>query len=225
MKNQKFLTEDQLLTLHSFVRSKYVEFYDVQVELVDHLASEIERIWETDETASFETALNQVYRRFGIYGFTKITQQRRKTIRQAENALTWKEFKLFFQLPKIGITLLILASILLLSSQISPLAFVVANGVFSVLVMSVELFKRQRHKPTTNFKISAWQYSSSGMLRSNVILPPYLYVFIRPGLIDFQSPYIIPVSAFLCWILFFSSSIAFQKTMKKQNEMYPEAFA
>jgi hypothetical protein len=225
MSGQKLLNEGELASLHSFVKSKYVEYYDQQVELVDHLASEIERIWETDKTVSFETALNQVYTRFGIHGFTNITQQRRKTIRQSENALTWKEFKLFFQIPRIGVSVIMLVFILVLSSQISSLSFVVVNGVFSVLMVSVELYNRYRYKPTIQFKISAWQFSSSGMLRSNVILPPYLYVFIRPGIIDIESPYIIPVVAFLCWILFLSSSIAFKKTMQKQHEMYPEAFA
>ncbi|MFZ1455121.1 MAG: hypothetical protein WAT46_03705 [Saprospiraceae bacterium] len=39
---EKQLTMEQIETLFSFVKSKYVRYIDVQYELVDHLASAIE---------------------------------------------------------------------------------------------------------------------------------------------------------------------------------------
>ncbi len=36
------LTEAQIEELYAFTRKKYVEHYDVQTELVDHLATSIE---------------------------------------------------------------------------------------------------------------------------------------------------------------------------------------
>ena len=40
------LTENQIDELYKFTRKHYVYHYDVQTELVDHLANDIENIWE-----------------------------------------------------------------------------------------------------------------------------------------------------------------------------------
>ena len=39
------LTETHIKELYTFTRQHYVYFYDVQTELVDHLANDIENIW------------------------------------------------------------------------------------------------------------------------------------------------------------------------------------
>ena len=36
------LSPSQLEYIHDFIKRKYVDYYDVQVELVDHIASSIE---------------------------------------------------------------------------------------------------------------------------------------------------------------------------------------
>ena len=40
------LTEIQITNLYQFTRQHFVYHYDVQTELVDHLANDIEGIWE-----------------------------------------------------------------------------------------------------------------------------------------------------------------------------------
>ncbi|MDO5969467.1 hypothetical protein Q4Q35_06575 [Flavivirga aquimarina] len=42
----KRLTELQINKLYAFTKKRYVEWYDVQIELVDHLANGIESQWE-----------------------------------------------------------------------------------------------------------------------------------------------------------------------------------
>ena len=39
------LTEEQIHELYKFTKKHYVEHYDVQTELVDHLANDIEQVW------------------------------------------------------------------------------------------------------------------------------------------------------------------------------------
>ena len=50
------LTENQIDELYKFTREHYVYFYDVQSELVDHLANDIEEIWLDKPKLSFENA-------------------------------------------------------------------------------------------------------------------------------------------------------------------------
>ncbi|MDB0600598.1 hypothetical protein [Tenacibaculum maritimum] len=50
------LTNNEIKALYKFTQEHYVAYYDVQVELVDHLANDIEKIWERSPSLSFEKA-------------------------------------------------------------------------------------------------------------------------------------------------------------------------
>ena len=50
------LNKEHISQLYKFTRQHYVEYYDVQTELVDHLANDIEQIWEEQPQLSFQQA-------------------------------------------------------------------------------------------------------------------------------------------------------------------------
>jgi len=95
------LTAVQIDQLYKFTRDHYVEHYDLQTELVDHLANGIEKRWESNPTLSFEDALNLEFKEFGIFGFNDV-------IEKHNTAFTKKYFKIilcfmreYIRLPKI----------------------------------------------------------------------------------------------------------------------------
>tara|TARA_B100000949_G_scaffold96651_2_gene86211 strand:+ start:3582 stop:3746 length:165 start_codon:yes stop_codon:yes gene_type:complete len=51
------VNSNQIDRLYRFTREHFVEYYDVQTELVDHLASVIEKQWREDPAIGFENAL------------------------------------------------------------------------------------------------------------------------------------------------------------------------
>ena len=51
------LSSDQIQQLYTFTQQHYVEYYDLQTELVDHLANSIEEQWTENPKRSFEEAL------------------------------------------------------------------------------------------------------------------------------------------------------------------------
>ena len=61
----KKLTQEQIEQLFVFTKKHLVEHYDVQVELVDHLANAIEAEWEINPNISFTEALQKEYKNFG----------------------------------------------------------------------------------------------------------------------------------------------------------------
>lgn len=87
------LSNEQIDQLYRFCEKKFVRYYDVQVELVDHLANAIEERMKADPAISFEKALDKVYSEFGIFGFAKV-------VRQKEYAAIEKQKRLFFTLLK-----------------------------------------------------------------------------------------------------------------------------
>lgn len=72
------LTDDEIERLFSFCAKHYVPEYDLQIELVDHLASGIEEQWLKNPELPFPIALNNTFDKFGIYGFGKIKSQKEK---------------------------------------------------------------------------------------------------------------------------------------------------
>ena len=66
------ITAEETNQLFEFCRKHYVPQYDLQVELVHHLATAIEEQWNKNPEISFDTALFGTFKQFGISGFSKI---------------------------------------------------------------------------------------------------------------------------------------------------------
>ena len=99
------ITQKETEKLFLFCEKHYVDYYDLQIELVDHLASAIEEQWEKDYGLDLNKALLNTFGKFGITGFGKIKQQKEKELRQKYNRLLWKYLLEFYRLPKIIMTL------------------------------------------------------------------------------------------------------------------------
>ena len=99
------LTEQHIQDLYKFTRQHYVEFYDVQTELVDHLANDIERIWQEKPTLTFEEARDIAFKKFGVFGFMNVLEEKQKAMSKKYLKIMWGFAKEWFQLPKIIITL------------------------------------------------------------------------------------------------------------------------
>lgn len=87
------LTDKNIDELYQFTRSHYVEHFDIQTELVDHLANDIEQIWETNPTISFEEARDRAFKKFGVYGFSDVVAQK-------QHQLTKKYLKTIVNIAK-----------------------------------------------------------------------------------------------------------------------------
>ncbi len=99
------LTKSHIEQLYTFTRQHYVEYYDVQTELVDHLANDIETIWQEKPTLSFENARDISFKKFGIFGFMDVVEKRQKAMSKKYLKIMWSFVKEWFRLPKIIITL------------------------------------------------------------------------------------------------------------------------
>ena len=99
------LTPEQIDRLYKFTRQHYVEWYDLQTELVDHLANSIEVQWQENPKVSFEDALQMEFKKFGIFGFMDVVEKRQEALNKRYNKIVWQHFKAFFTIPKIVITL------------------------------------------------------------------------------------------------------------------------
>jgi hypothetical protein len=102
------LTESQINQLYTFTQKHYVDWYDVQTELVDHLANGIEEHMAQNPNETFESALNAEFKKFGIMGFSDVIEEKTKALNKTYWHLIWNYIKAFFKPPKIILTFLLI---------------------------------------------------------------------------------------------------------------------
>ena len=127
------LSAPQIDRLYQFTRQHYVEYYDLQTELVDHLANAIEEQWQENPKVSFEEALQKEFKKFGVFGFMDVVEKRQAAMNKKYNKIVWNHFKSFFKLPQIIGTFLSIA-ILFLSLKNSSHATVIVS-IFAIAIM------------------------------------------------------------------------------------------
>lgn len=132
----KKVSAEQMEELFAFTRKHYVEYYDLQLELVDHMANAIEERWVTEPTLDFNTLKDQEFKKFGIFGFMEVVEQRQLALTKKYNVLIWGYFKEFFKLPRIVFTL----GLILLIYKIIEFS-ILAYSVILVAVMVIGAYK------------------------------------------------------------------------------------
>jgi hypothetical protein len=128
----KQLTPEQIENLFEFCEFHDVVHYDVQIELVDHLASAIEELWLTNPDLPFDDAVFQIAEQFGVEpyfhasyqsllpsimgshstrksGFEAIKEAKEIELRRKYERIQWKYIQEFFRLPKIILTATVVA--------------------------------------------------------------------------------------------------------------------
>ena len=130
------LTPQQIEQLYQFTRQHYVEWYDLQTELVDHLANSIETQWQENPKISFDDALQVEFKKFGVFGFMTVVEERQVVLGKKYNKLVWQHFKSFFTIPKIIGTATVFAILVQLLLKFEH-AYLIVSSLF---VLSTFLF-------------------------------------------------------------------------------------
>ena len=113
------LSDEQVKQLFVFCERHRVVHYDLQVELVDHLANAIEEKMNEKKNISFEAALEQVYAGFGVMGFGAIVSSRLKALDTRYQKMKWKLFLSYFAWPKAAVTACLLFAFMLTGKFLS----------------------------------------------------------------------------------------------------------
>ena len=145
----KQLTKNQIQELFAFTKSHRIRYYDLQTEVVDHLASAIENKWAENPDVPFKKALDEIYAGFGIYGFGKLEQEKRDAIQRKIAWKLWAFIKSYLTPPKILLTLLLIISMYqglsLLEDPFTVTMYMVVLFLFSTLGMI--LFRKRQIRP------------------------------------------------------------------------------
>ena len=141
----KKVTSLQIERLFQFTDQHFVDYYDVQLELVDHLANAIEEQWQENPDKDFETALQEEFKKFGVFGFLDVVEARQAAMQKRYHQLMWKEAKEFLKLPKV----VILATAFLVSftliTQITYGVYILIGILLCLVILfSLRLYKNNK---------------------------------------------------------------------------------
>ncbi|HOZ96377.1 MAG TPA: hypothetical protein PLS07_05000 [Niabella sp.] len=100
--------EEQVQYLFDFCRRKGVYYFDLQCELVDHLSEAIEEKMKNTPSLSFDAALKEVYKGFGIFGFSHVVRDKEVAIIKRISKRRKQYLKTNFTYPKIAFTIFLI---------------------------------------------------------------------------------------------------------------------
>jgi len=226
------LTENQIDELYKFTREHYVYFYDVQSELVDHLANDIEEIWVDKPKLSFEDARDTSFKKFGIFGFMDVIDAKQKAMNKRYWKIILRFAKEWFTVPKIVITLAVFLSFFsLLQIPFSEYIFLVTLLILITLEMRIVYFVRKQHKKKEAKKEKIFLLESmigdtkngfTGFTFINLFNIVNLTSFDFSSLNMYWVLIISVVLTLLCILFYVSNYIIPQKAEELLHETYPE---
>jgi hypothetical protein len=122
------LTAYEIQNLYNFTRKHFVEHYDLQTELVDHLANDIEELYIENPKLNFIEARDLAFKKFGVFGFMNVVTARQRAMNKRYYRYLWHYFKEWFRLPQIMVLISIfIICFISLSSVYSKYIFRLIN--------------------------------------------------------------------------------------------------
>lgn len=170
------LSTQQIDQLYTFTRQHFVEWYDLQSELVDHLANAIEQEWEQNPNRTFEEILNKEFQKFGVFGFMGVVEERQKFLNKKYSRLIWSYYREFFGLPKILLTMALVYGIHTIN-QLIVNQYVFPAIVFLFLLIAVAFTLKKRNY----FKKKARETGVKWLFEDIMINRIYLLIFTLPS--------------------------------------------
>jgi hypothetical protein len=226
------LTEKQIDELYKFTREHYVYHYDVQSELVDHLANDIESIWIDKPKLSFEDARNFSFKKFGIFGFMDVIEAKQKQMNKRYWKIILRFAKEWFTVPKIVITFSIfLLFFSVLQIQFSEYIFLATILVLISLEMIIVYKARKHHKEKEKkedkiFLLEAMIGNTKNSFTGFTLVN--LFNIVNTTRFDFSALHIYWVLlisiilTLLCILFYVSNYVIPQKAEELLQETYPE---
>lgn len=226
------LTNQQVDKLYAFTRQHYVEWYDLQLELVDHLANAIESQWQENPKLTFDEALHSEFNKFGVFGFMGVVEEKQKFLNKKYKKLIWKYYQEFFKFPKVILTFLSVLLIfkLLISFEIVKdiiLGFLVLLYlIFLVKTLYKEKFVAVKNKHNRK----KWLFEEVSLQNRNVILLILPSLLINSFNLFFKESYFTIITAiifsvslvFLGILIYLKIKIIPKKVSEELSKNYPD---
>ena len=173
------LSQTEKLRLIEFTKNHNVNFNDIRLLIAKDLEDHILQQMKEDETLSFEEALQNAYKNYGVIGFSDVSDDYMKEIR------TYFYKKVILKVIRDEVSkprfwFLATACFLIIYSAIISLdfmPFVLAGGFIILIILGLIFYFRKLHKEIKGLKKrDHYYYLDQLLVSNNSILFPFTYM-------------------------------------------------
>ncbi|RNL54108.1 hypothetical protein [Pedobacter jejuensis] len=100
------LSNQQLAQIREFISKKGFTYIDVQMEILDHVASQVEEYMTNNPELKFDDALNETHKSFGLLGFSSLEDSITKMLHRRYKKILLSNVVVFFNFKYFPITCL-----------------------------------------------------------------------------------------------------------------------
>lgn len=224
------LTDQHIEQLYKFTRQHYVEHYDVQTELVDHLANDIEQIWKENPTLTFEQARDKSFKKFGVFGFMDVVEEKQGQMNKKYFKIILGFVKEWFSIPRILLTITMFYCFYFLL-QFPFAQYLFPGFFFTILIIEFIVMLKKRKILNAKFKKTEKKWMLEDIIETqghgNIVLVLfYVFQFLTPNsyesLSTLNSIIIAVATTFVFIIGYVSLVVVPKKAEKLLDEHYPE---
>jgi hypothetical protein len=135
------LSKEQLLQIDNYISVSGVKYYDVRTEIVDHFANILEQKLDKNPDLNFKKEIQNIHRNFSDRGFSKLLEQKTKSVSKKFYKQSLKHLITFFKIPKIIITGALFYALFLIMSlfEDKKTYFMILTGIgllLSILIIA-----------------------------------------------------------------------------------------
>jgi len=135
------IDKEQLAHISNLIEKKGVNFYDVKMEMTDHVASEVEEEIE-NSGLEYMKAVKKVFSRYDRFHFMRIEEEQQKKLQRQSWNLLKKGLISFFTIPKIIATAMIYLFFVTIIGVFSKSAIVLGVGILTIIFVSILIRKK-----------------------------------------------------------------------------------
>jgi hypothetical protein len=160
-------------------KDHYVNFNDIRLLIAKDLEDHILQQMKDDETLSFEEALQNAYKNYGVLGFSDVSDDYMKEIKTYfYKIVIMKVFRVEVSKPRFWI-LATACFLIIYSAMIShnSVPFVLAGGLIILIIFELIFYFRKLHKEIKGLKKRNNYYYLDQLLVSTNSISIYLHAF------------------------------------------------
>ena len=101
------LTYQQIEYVSNYIKSFDIKWYELQVELTDHMVTSMEEIWEKEPELTFHQVKYRAEQTFGRNYFKKVEKERRIILHKKFKRSQCKMESEYLKSPKIAMSVLL----------------------------------------------------------------------------------------------------------------------
>lgn len=128
------LSTDQISIIRDFIHSRGFKHIEVEVEILDHVASAVEEKLQADPDKSLQKAIHEVHASFGVMGFSVFEEETIKGFGKLMRKQAFTNALTYFTTAKVFLTLSLFLLGLMISYTTFPLVSEYAYHLFFLIL-------------------------------------------------------------------------------------------